>query len=64
MIDCAQKIIVLADSSKFRKRGFGRICELESIDHIITDDNLSLFIRQKLNDMGIEVTLVKQSKDN
>ncbi|WP_026839268.1 DeoR/GlpR family DNA-binding transcription regulator [Gillisia sp. JM1] len=60
MIDCAQKIIVLADSSKFGKRGFGRICGLESIDHIITDDNLSLSIKQKLNDMGIEVTLVKQ----
>ncbi len=60
MIDCAQKTIVLTDSSKFGKRGFGRICGLESIDHIITDDNLSLSIKERLNDMGIEVTLVKQ----
>lgn len=62
MIDCAQKTIVLTDSSKFCKRGFGRICGLESIDEIITDDNLSLSIKERLNDMGIKVTLVKHSE--
>lgn len=38
MIDAAQKVVVLADSSKFGRRGFSKICDLESVDRIITDN--------------------------
>ena len=41
MIDAAQKIIVLTDSSKFGRRGFGKICELDAVDQIITDSGVS-----------------------
>lgn len=34
MINSAQKVIVLADSSKFGRRGFSRICSLDSVDMI------------------------------
>ncbi|HEA30274.1 MAG TPA: DeoR/GlpR transcriptional regulator [Leeuwenhoekiella sp.] len=61
MMDCAQRTIVLADSSKFEKRSFGRICGLEYIDEIITDDKLPLSIRKKITDIGIKLTLVEQS---
>jgi DeoR family transcriptional regulator of aga operon len=58
MIRAAQKVIVLADSSKFGKRGFGKICNINQIHQIITDINAPasavLFMREK----GIEVTLV------
>ena len=58
MIAASQKTIVLADSSKFGKRGFGRICGLEDIEHVITDSNISDHMVDTLKGMGIEVTVV------
>lgn len=58
MIEAAQKTIVLADSSKFGKRGFGRICGLEEVDQVITDKGISEHMQEKLKGMGIEVTIV------
>jgi len=66
MIAAAQKTILLTDSSKFGKRGFGkfgkrgfgRICGLEEVDQIITDSGISDHYLQQLKEMGIEVTIV------
>jgi len=58
MIDASQKTIVLADSSKFGKRGFGKICGLEEIDHIITDKGISQQIVKHLEGLGVTVTIV------
>jgi len=58
MMATAQKTIVLADSSKFGKRGFGRICALEEIDEVITDSGISEHIVRKMEDMGVKVTVV------
>ena len=58
MIAASQKTIVLADSSKFGKRGFGRICGLEDVEQIITDRGISDHMVETLKGMGIEVTIV------
>lgn len=58
MIAASQKTIVLADSSKFGKRGFGRICGLEDIEQVITDKGVSDHMVEMLKGMGIEVTVV------
>ena len=58
MIRAAQKTIVLADSTKFGKRGFGKICGLEDIEQVITDDGISPHAKEKLVSMGIQVTIV------
>ena len=58
MIAVAQKTIVLADSSKFGKRGFGKICGLEDIEQVITDTNISEHMVDTLRGSGIEVTIV------
>jgi len=58
MIAVSQKTIVLADSSKFGKRGFGRICGLEDIEQIITDHHVSDHTAETLKGVGIEVTVV------
>lgn len=58
MMRTAQQTIVLADSSKFGKRGFGRICAVEQIAHIITDDGISTADEKKVKDMGIALTVV------
>lgn len=58
MIKAAQKIIVLADSSKFGKKGFGRICGLEDVDEIITDAGIEEKTKTSLLEKGINVTIV------
>jgi DeoR family transcriptional regulator of aga operon len=58
MIKAAQKIIILADSSKFGKKGFGRICGLEDIDQIITDTGIDPQTKSNLHKLGIDVTAV------
>lgn len=58
-IEVAQVTVVLADSSKFGKRGFGRICDLEEIQHIITDDKVAPEIVTELENRGVKVTIAK-----
>ena len=61
MMRTAQKTIVLADSSKFRRRGFSKIADIEDIDVIITDSNISDKIAQAIEDRGIEIKVVNVS---
>ena len=58
MIEAAQKVVVLADSSKFGRRGFSKICELEAVDRIITDSGVQPLYLDRLRERGIEVTVV------
>ncbi|MFT4204396.1 MAG: DeoR/GlpR family DNA-binding transcription regulator [Chitinophagaceae bacterium] len=58
MIKVAQKTIVLTDSSKFGKKGFGRICGLSDIDQIITDKNITPQSAKKIEEAGVELTIV------
>ena len=58
MIRSAQEVIVLTDSTKFGKRGFGKICRLNKVHHIITDRNAPGHMVQYIREMGIKVTLV------
>lgn len=58
MMKAAQKTILLADSSKFGKRGFGKICEWQDIDQVITDSGIPSYIAKILEDGGVEVTIV------
>jgi DeoR family transcriptional regulator of aga operon len=58
MMKACQKTIVLADSSKFGRRGFGKICALEEIDRIITDKDAPPHFIKALEEKGIEATLV------
>ena len=58
MINAAQKVVVLADSSKFGRRGFSKICDLEAVDRIITDSGVQPLYLERLRERGIEVTVV------
>lgn len=58
MMEVSQKVIVLADSTKFGKRGFGRICGVDEVDRIITDRGVSPHTVKVLESMGVKVTVV------
>ena len=59
MMKAADKTIVLADSSKFGRRGFGKICSLDEIDIIITDKGLSPGMKKHFEDTGTQIILAK-----
>ncbi len=58
MMKTAQKTIVLADSSKFQRRGFSKIADMDEIDHIITDSKIPSSTAKKIEEMGIELSIV------
>ena len=58
MMRTAQQTIVLADSSKFGKRGFGRICAVDQVTHIITDTGILAGDEKRLKDLGVTLTVV------
>ena len=58
LIDRASEIIVLADSSKFQSKGSLIVCDLDTIDHIITDDAIESITVKILEAQNIKVTIV------
>ena len=59
MMAAAQKTIVLADSTKFGRRGFAKIADIEAIDLIITDAGISPKTVKKIEDLGIELIIAQ-----
>src|SRR6202161_2806271 len=57
MIRHAQRVVLVADSSKIGKVTFARICPVSKIDELITDEGADSGAVQALTEAGIEVTL-------
>ncbi len=55
MMNAAGKSILLADSSKVGKTGFGKICNLRDVDVLITDTGLPENVKDKFEEAGISV---------
>ena len=64
MMQTAQKTIVLADSSKFGRRGFSKISDMEDVDHIITDSRIPPSTALRLEEMRIERTIADAGYHN
>ena len=58
MMKSSQRTIILADSSKFGKKSFGRICAIEQVDQIITDNGISSSLAKKIRDLGIKLSII------
>jgi len=58
MIEASERVIVLADSSKFGKKGFCKICGIDKVHHIVTDSDARAGIVDQMLEKGIKVTLV------
>lgn len=59
MMDAASQVIVLLDSTKFGRRGFAKICSLDRIDMIITDEGISEQNRKYIEESGVELVIAK-----
>lgn len=59
MIASAQTVVVLADSTKFGRRGLGKVCSLEQVDYIITDNKAPSGTLKALEERGIKIIIAK-----
>lgn len=59
MMEASSRTIILADSSKFGKRGFGKICSLDRIDVIVTDNGITESAIKMVEDNGIELIIAE-----
>ena len=57
MIESAKEVIVLVDSTKFGKKSFGRICGIEQVDLIITDNKIDPDTVKKIRSLGIDLII-------
>jgi DeoR family fructose operon transcriptional repressor len=60
MLESADRVNVLLDSSKFGKRALGLITPLDSIDLLISDSHIPVEALEALNQFGIPHHIVKQ----
>ena len=57
MIDASLKTVILTDSSKFGKKGFGRICSLDRVDIIVTDTDITDSMAKIIENAGIKLVI-------
>lgn len=57
MISTAQSIAILADHTKFGRRGIAKICDLETARYVITDSLAPRESVKALEEMGIQVIM-------
>src|SRR5690606_9964430 len=58
MLQTSQNVVILADSTKFGRRGLGKICNLDDVDYIITNKATSQKYISALEEAGIKVIVV------
>lgn len=58
MMDAATQVILLADSSKCGKVGFGKICDFGRIDILITDSGIQEGVKSSIEAAGVQVLTV------
>ena len=58
MIQQADKVIAVFDSSKFNKRSFVHVADAKELDCIITDNAIPTGMSSKLKQLGVEVRVV------
>lgn len=58
MINVANEVIVLTDSSKFNRRAFAHICSFGKISKIITDKGINSEDKIMIEEAGVEIVIV------
>jgi len=57
MVEISREVIVVADSSKFHRRSLSKICSLNCINKLITDDQIEDSFKQELEHQGVTVII-------
>ncbi|MGS9164664.1 glucitol operon DNA-binding transcriptional repressor SrlR, partial [Salmonella enterica subsp. enterica serovar Infantis] len=63
MCNAPRELILMADSSKFRRKSPNVVCRLETVDKLITDAGIEPAFRPALEAKGIEVIITGESEE-
>jgi DeoR family fructose operon transcriptional repressor len=58
-IQAANQVYILSDKSKFHKTSLAKICEINDVDFLITDKDISLNYLDSLKKTGLEIILAE-----
>lgn len=58
MIKASDKTILVADSTKFGKKGFSKVCALKELDLIVTDNGLDQNLTREIKKQEINIHIV------
>lgn len=59
MMESADEVIVVADSTKFGRSSLARLCGLESVDAVVVDEGLDRAWLERLEAAGVRVVLAR-----
>ena len=59
MIEAAEEVIVVSDSSKLGHSALAQLCSLQTVDRLITDAGITEEWRQIVDRAGVELTVVE-----
>jgi DeoR family transcriptional regulator of aga operon len=58
MIEAADEVIVVSDSSKFGHSALAHLCPLDVVDRMVVDSGIADEWRRTLRDSGVDLTIV------
>jgi DeoR family transcriptional regulator, fructose operon transcriptional repressor len=59
MMQAAEEVIVVADSTKFGHQSLAHLCALEEIDHFVVDQEISIDWRSRLSATGTDLVVAE-----
>ena len=59
MIEIAEQVVLLADSSKFKRKSLNLVCGLSDVQVLVTDEGIPSIDKKLLSDAGIRVEVAK-----
>ncbi|MEY3172853.1 MAG: Glycerol-3-phosphate regulon repressor [Planctomycetota bacterium] len=62
MIEAADRVTLVADSSKFGQRALAHLCPLQVVDELVTDDAISGEWRRILREQAVEIQVVVEQE--
>lgn len=62
MMQCADRTIVVADSSKFGKSSLARLCSLDQVSAVVSDEELDDLWRDRLRQSGVHLVVADSVK--
>jgi DeoR family fructose operon transcriptional repressor len=57
MMSCGQEVVIVADHTKFGRLALARLCGLDEVQRVVTDDGLADEYRTLLDDAGVPYNL-------
>jgi DeoR family fructose operon transcriptional repressor len=63
MMQAAEDVIVVADSTKFGHQSLAHLCPLDAVQYLVVDDEISPQWRERMSSAGVELVIANKNDD-